>query len=67
MRNIIILILGLLSIITYAQPKQQAEKAFVAALNNILKNIREENQSFKFDGKIIIKNKLAKISKVFCH
>jgi len=42
-----------------AQPKQQAEKGFVAELNNIIKNTIEENEGFKFDGEKIIEQEFA--------
>lgn len=44
---------------TYVQNKQQAEKAFVAELNSIIKNTKKENEGFKFDGKTIIEQEFA--------
>ncbi|MFV5702509.1 hypothetical protein ACM55F_11610 [Flavobacterium sp. XS2P12] len=55
----IITLIALFQINTYAQPKQQSEKAFVAELNNILKNTKEENEGFKFDGEKIIEQEFA--------
>jgi hypothetical protein len=55
----IIVIITLFQINTYAQPKQQAEKAFVAELNNLIKNTKEENEGFKFDGEKIIEQEFA--------
>lgn len=55
----IITLIALFQINTYAQPKQQSEKAFVAGLNNINKNTKEENEGFKFDGEKIIEQEFA--------
>ena len=44
---------------TYAQPKQEAEKTFLTALNNIIKNTKEENEGFKFDGEKVIEQEFA--------
>lgn len=57
--SIIISLMVIFQATIYAQPKQQAEKAFVAELNNILKNTKEENEGFKFDGEKIIEQEFA--------
>ena len=59
MRIVLLLLFIVFHSSATAQPKQQAEKAFVAELNNIIKNTKEENEGFKFDGKIVIENEFA--------